>query len=382
MRKGMLKSLSVIFALIFVMLLTSCGDFIDSVVSRLEELETAETVQTEKETDKETEKQENVIPFSYAPELVPYTLPSETFSDPIEEEASKIIDGAICKAISCINAMKDDRHSSKTSAYEEDPNGFLSSLDAVTRNAYSSVCSKAEKLETFTIRKEDFQGDLKKGFFSLNEPMQFCNPFVNSFAMLNSETRGETDPKTGDIVSVYKSLSLDYFDPYKDQNASVSQEKADIKKIEHDVSLFEHIIKRIVRFMPKNMSAYDKYYYLSVVVTEQASYDQRPDNCYTAFGALVTGRAVCEGYSTAFALLCKEADLYCAYRMSRTHVWNMVKLEDGIYNVDLTWADEYEQNTYNWYRYFVRTDIQSSDTGHEPVRGVAGTGTGSVNTYT
>ena len=88
MRKGMLKSLSVIFALVFVMLLTSCGDLIDSVVSRLEELETAETIQTEKETDKETEKQENDIPFSYAPELVPYTLPSETFSDPIEEEAS------------------------------------------------------------------------------------------------------------------------------------------------------------------------------------------------------------------------------------------------------------------------------------------------------
>ncbi|MCR5457898.1 MAG: hypothetical protein K6F14_07465 [Clostridiales bacterium] len=382
MKRTIVKGLAVFLVVIFIFSLSSCGGFIEDLVSRLEELETTQT-ETQKITEShtETQKRENVIPFDYAPELKPYSLPGETFTDPIEKEASDIIDASICKAISCLNAMKDNRHSFSVFNYEEDPNGFLSQLDNSTKNAFHSLSSKARNFENYSIKKEEYSGDLKEAFFSLSEPMMYCDPFVNSYMTITPKTYGAIDPVTGDIINVYLDIHIEYFNPYKDGNATLAQDGMTTEELKHSISLFEHIIRRIIRFMPDNLSTYDKYYYLAVVVTEQVKYDKRPDNCYTAFGALVCGRAVCEGYSTAYALLCREANLYCAYRMSKSHIWNMVKLEDGIYNVDLTWADDYEPNTYDWYRFFVRTDEQSAYSGHEPVKGVEGTGSGSLNPY-
>lgn len=49
---------------------------------------------------------------------------------------------------------------------------------------------------------------------------------------------------------------------------------------------------------------------------------------------------VCEGYSKAFQLLCHKIGLKCITVSSKTHMWNMVQLEDGSwYYVDCTWND-------------------------------------------
>ena len=129
--------------------------------------------------------------------------------------------------------------------------------------------------------------------------------------------------------------------------------------------------------MPEGLTAYDKYYYLAAFLSERVFYDDRPANCFTAYGALVGGRAVCEGYSTAYVLLCRRAGLWCAYRTGKpdggSHIWNMIKLESGIYNVDVTWCDgEGSPESRRWYDYFVKSDAEFES--HSPTSGVASTG--------
>lgn len=65
---------------------------------------------------------------------------------------------------------------------------------------------------------------------------------------------------------------------------------------------------------------------------------------FTAYGALVSGKAVCQGYSNAFYRICKELGFSVRIIVSDpnigNHAWNLVKLDDSYYYVDCTWDDQ------------------------------------------
>lgn len=63
-------------------------------------------------------------------------------------------------------------------------------------------------------------------------------------------------------------------------------------------------------------------------------------NAYTAYGALVDGDAVCQGYSMALNLLLQKAGVESHYVSGNGHAWNVVNLAGNWYHVDSTWADE------------------------------------------
>lgn len=67
-----------------------------------------------------------------------------------------------------------------------------------------------------------------------------------------------------------------------------------------------------------------------------------PYYIYNAFGALVMGDAVCQGYSEAFLLLCNEAGIPCTLLPSEpmNHAWNVVQVGEQWYHIDATWDDQ------------------------------------------
>lgn len=80
------------------------------------------------------------------------------------------------------------------------------------------------------------------------------------------------------------------------------------------------------------------------------AYNSKEEQIYTAYGALCTGKAVCQGYAVLFYRLCKEAGLSVRI-ISGTgnggpHAWNIVRLGSKYYNVDCTW-DGQDAATYN-----------------------------------
>ncbi len=82
------------------------------------------------------------------------------------------------------------------------------------------------------------------------------------------------------------------------------------------------------------------------------AYNATEEQIYTAYGALCTGKAVCQGYAVLFYRLCKEAGLSVRI-ISGTgnggaHGWNIVRIGSKYYNVDCTW-DGQDATTYNEY---------------------------------
>lgn len=62
----------------------------------------------------------------------------------------------------------------------------------------------------------------------------------------------------------------------------------------------------------------------------------------SAYSALVGKQSVCAGYSRAFQYIMMELGIpcyYCVGYAGEDHAWNIIKLGDGFYNVDLAWDD-------------------------------------------
>ncbi len=74
---------------------------------------------------------------------------------------------------------------------------------------------------------------------------------------------------------------------------------------------------------------------------------------FTAYGVLVNGSAVCEGYSKTFQYLLSQLGIESATIMgkgsSELHMWNAVKINGNWYYVDVGWDDSKEYSKYDYF---------------------------------
>lgn len=86
------------------------------------------------------------------------------------------------------------------------------------------------------------------------------------------------------------------------------------------------------------------------------------DDDFSVYGTLVKKIAVCEGYAKTFQMLMDIADIDCITVTGTVgteqvaHAWNMVKLGDAWYHVDVTFDDPYPETNEIVYLYFNVTD--------------------------
>jgi hypothetical protein len=95
--------------------------------------------------------------------------------------------------------------------------------------------------------------------------------------------------------------------------------------------------------------------------------DTVPELSYTAYGALVTGTAVCQGYAKAYCLLLSRCGIDNVYLSSdeMNHGWAAVRLGGEWYHVDVTWDDPVpDAPGYVIHKYFLLSDEAISDAEH------------------
>ena len=125
---------------------------------------------------------------------------------------------------------------------------------------------------------------------------------------------------------------------------------------------FNNAISNIISKMNSSLSDYEKEKYLHDALASKVTYVEG-DNAHNAYGALVEGEAVCEGYAEALQCLLQAAGLQSiivlgssvnpATNTEEGHAWNMVRIDGEYYHTDLTWND---QESAIFYAYFNQDD--------------------------
>ena len=138
--------------------------------------------------------------------------------------------------------------------------------------------------------------------------------------------------------------------------------------IKMQVELQQTVDTIISNNVASGMSNYDNEKALHDYLVLNTKYDQDnyvkgtvPDLSYTAYGALVKGTAVCEGYATAMQILLREAgvesEIISGLSDGQGHAWNLVKLGESYYHLDATWDDPVpDQDGQVQYNYFNLSD--------------------------
>lgn len=125
--------------------------------------------------------------------------------------------------------------------------------------------------------------------------------------------------------------------------------------IEEAKKLFEESAADILEGAEELENDYDKELYIHDRLISRVSYSKAAFMNQSAYSALVIGKTVCAGYARAYQYLMQKLGIpcyYCTGFAGENHAWNIIKLKDGYYNVDATWADTNPNN----YLYFNGSD--------------------------
>lgn len=118
---------------------------------------------------------------------------------------------------------------------------------------------------------------------------------------------------------------------------------------------FNKSAQKIINAADKLNSNYEKEKYVHDAIIKIADYNLNSQMNQSAYSALVNGSTVCAGYARAFQYIMIELKIptyYVTGYSNGDHAWNIVKLSDGYYNIDLTWDDTNPTS----YKYFNLTD--------------------------
>ena len=129
---------------------------------------------------------------------------------------------------------------------------------------------------------------------------------------------------------------------------------------------------KIINGLDPGMSDFEKVKYFHDTIVLGCEYDKGDGvSSYTAYGCLVEGKAVCEGYAMALDYLCEKAGIYSLLISGestnsagtvQSHIWNKIRLDGKWYNFDTTWDDPVSSfgEGYIRYDYFAVTDDELS----------------------
>jgi transglutaminase/protease-like cytokinesis protein 3 len=148
--------------------------------------------------------------------------------------------------------------------------------------------------------------------------------------------------------------------------------------IEKDEEINNKIEEIVDKVTSPEMEDYEKELALHDYVVNNTKYDERADTdidsmpmeSYNAYGVLINGVGVCQGYADAMYRLLKAAGIENEIAVGSAnngtgwvaHAWNIVKIQGKYYQLDSTWDDPVASNGENIlsHSYFNVTDSKLS----------------------
>ncbi|MGE6257189.1 transglutaminase domain-containing protein [Heyndrickxia sporothermodurans] len=149
------------------------------------------------------------------------------------------------------------------------------------------------------------------------------------------------------------------------------------KTINTQIKQLNKKVNAIIKGAKSKKKKVDKIKYLHDYIVNHTKYDyvhymkgNVPANRYNAYGVLIKGTGVCQGYADAMKLLLNKAKIpnYLVVGKAKSghswesHAWNLVKIGKSYYHVDTTWDDPITSNhkQVKRYNYFLLSDKEMS----------------------
>ncbi|PYG88234.1 transglutaminase/protease-like cytokinesis protein 3 [Ruminiclostridium sufflavum DSM 19573] len=178
-------------------------------------------------------------------------------------------------------------------------------------------------------------------------------------------------------------LNITYSQVHKIQQSMTSTLASDRLSSE-DIEVKDKMEEIVSEVIADEMTDYEKELAIHDYLVANYKYDYEnyksdtlPDESYTPYGLLIKGTGVCQAYAEAMKLLLNRVGVECEVVIGKSreeaHGWNIVKLDDEYYMVDVTWDDPTpDEEGYISYGYFNVTSGQleedhSWDTDKWPV---------------
>ena len=219
----------------------------------------------------------------------------------------------------------------------------LKNLTRAQRKAYDSLSEGIWKMQ------KDIKIPAKT--IKQDEASDFLYTVLNTMPEVNYVTGTFRVTVSGGYVNKY---TIDY---------SLSTEKA---RDEHKA--LRQVASRIIGSLDADMTDIEKVKVFHDYIIKHCEYSKAGGkSSYTAYGCLVEGKAVCEGYAMAMDYLCEKAGIYTLLISGEssngsgktlTHIWNKIQIDGKWYNFDVTWDDPISSfgADYVRYDYFGVTD--------------------------
>ena len=255
---------------------------------------------------------------------------------------------------------------------------FGSQLDSTQKKIYNQIVKfyvtdkNTGKISITDVEKtfnSDNQSDvLADTFLAMQAAMDAMLKDYPQVYWINSWQMNVTKRLATDGTGKYYNLSIDPY-PYYDAAISDREEvesaintvKAEIDATINGSTRRDIILKAIYEKLV-NIGTYDSSY-------KNASISHTPASLLLDKYNHLT---ICEGYAKTFKILCDRYNIPCVIVYGNTtgvgHMWNEVQMEDGKwYGIDLTWEENTEEFTYNYFLAGSNTKGDSSTFSNEHI---------------
>lgn len=249
----------------------------------------------------------------------------------------------------------------------------IANVHQIREKTYAGV----ELTDEFYFYRENLSEDYKKVYDEIKAGIMDVEKSISiSTSIVKSDI--------GDVYEavVYDNPELFWVEPgcsfsYYQSSDKVISVTPQYNDLSEDISGNRSIIEKSVENALDVMSTLDndievvKYAHDYIIHTNDyvldSSYNQ---NIYSS---LVNGESVCAGYSHAFQYMMRKMGIPCAFvfgQSNGSHAWNLVKLDNEYYAMDVTWDDpilvdsngnEYFDPDFYRYDYFNITDEKMSE---------------------
>ncbi len=206
-----------------------------------------------------------------------------------------------------------------------------------------------------TANKQDLYDRIEKNIYSVSEDMDDNGHYRLARLKIIGEKMSEFDIREVMNAYLYDNPQVFWLEnlfgyAYAGEDTIVEfYSELSAEECEDCIALFNKKVDEIVAAVDSGLSEYEREKIVHDKVLDGCVYKKGVESSkdgwqyFSAYGALVTGEAVCEGYAKSMQIILSKVGIPCLTIRGEAdgilHMWNVVELNDEWYHLDPTWDD-------------------------------------------